>query len=76
LLDLNSERYFGLNEVGTRAWQLIKERGDMSAVCQAMLDEYAVQEECLHKDLNELIGQFISAGLIALEPCGTRDGAD
>jgi hypothetical protein len=71
LLDLNSERYFGLNEVGTRAWQLITEYGDTHAVCQAMLDEYAVPEECLYQDINELIAQFVSAGLIALEPFDT-----
>ena len=76
LLDLNSERYFGLNEVGTRAWQLIKECGDMEAVCQTMLDEYVVQEECLYKDLSELVTQLVNAGLVALESFNTDDQAD
>jgi hypothetical protein len=76
LLDLKSERYFGLNEVSTRAWQLIKKHGDMHAVCQAMLDEYAVQEAPLYQDLSELVARLVSAGLIALEPCDTSDGAD
>ncbi len=29
LLDLKSQRYFGLGEVGTRIWQLLDEQGEI-----------------------------------------------
>ena len=45
LLDLESEHYFGLDEVGTRIWQLIKETGNLQSVFDTMLAEYAVSEQ-------------------------------
>ena len=37
LLDLKSGTYFGLNEVGARAWELILEHGQLSRVLGVLL---------------------------------------
>ena len=66
LLDLNSENYFGLNDVGTRIWQLIQEDGDMQKVYDMMLDEYDVDEKQLEKDMEELVTKLVDAGLIEI----------
>jgi len=44
-LDLASERYFGLDEVGARIWVLLKEHGALQTVFEAMLVEYDVGTE-------------------------------
>jgi hypothetical protein len=67
ILDLKSESYFGLDEVGTRIWQLLQEHGDLQQTFDAMLDEFDVDEEQLHQDLNELVGKLEEAGLISLQ---------
>ena len=51
LLDLRSQKYFGLNEVGTRAWQLLQETGDAGAVRARLAQEYEVADEQLERDL-------------------------
>ena len=66
ILDMKSERYFGLDEVGTRIWQLLKETGDLQTVYDAMLEEYEVDEKQLKKDLLEHVTQLVEAGLISL----------
>lgn len=66
LLDLNSELYFGLDEVGTRIWQLIQEVGDLPAVYDIMLDEYDVDGEKLKKDLDLFVARLAEAGLISV----------
>lgn len=66
LLDLNSENYFGLNEVGTRIWQLMQEDGDLQKVYDTMLDEYDVDKKQLGKDMEELVAKFVDAGLIEI----------
>ena len=43
LLDLNSEHYFGLDEVGTRIWQLIDSSGNLQEIYDTMLNEYEVE---------------------------------
>jgi len=67
LLDLKSESYFGLNEVGTRIWQLIEVNGNLTHVLDIMLDEYDVAPERMEADLMDLVGRLTEAGLVTLE---------
>ena len=67
LLDLASENYFGLDEVGTRIWQLIKENGDLELVVKTLLEEYDVTEETLTADVDALLGEISKLGLIKIE---------
>jgi len=67
LLDLESENYFGLDEVGTRIWQLIKEKEDLQAIYTTLLDEYEVEESRLQADLEALSGEISKLGLVSLE---------
>ena len=67
LLDLESENYFGLDEVGTRIWQLIKETNDLNSIYNTLLDEYEVSGERLQQDLTVLLSEIEGLGLIVLE---------
>lgn len=68
LLDLQSEGYFGLDEVGTRIWKLLQEEGDLKAVFDTMLVEYEVEAEQLEADLTQLMKKLEEAGLVNLTP--------
>ncbi len=67
LLNLESENYFGLDEVGTRIWQLIKETNDLKAIYDILLNEYEVTGERLQQDLFTLLTEIEGLGLITLE---------
>ena len=67
LLDLESENYFGLDEVGTRIWQLIKETSDLHAIFDTLLQEYEVEEKRLASDLEVLLGEISGLGLVTME---------
>jgi hypothetical protein len=67
LLDLESENYFGLDEVGTRIWQLIKETNDLNTIYNTLLGEYEVSGERLQQDLVTLLTEIEGLGLIVLE---------
>ena len=64
ILDLKSESYFGLDEVGTRIWQLLQEHGDIQKSFDIMLEEYDVEEEQLENDMTELVEKLEEAGLV------------
>ena len=68
LLDLESENYLGLDEVGTRIWQLLKEDGNLRTVFNTLLAEYDVEEDRLAQDLDNLLNEISELGLITLEP--------
>ena len=69
LLDLKSESYFGLDEVGMRMWQVLTESASVKAAYETLLAEYDVEPEKLQHDLEELIQQLVEHGLVA-----TTDG--
>lgn len=66
LLDLASEQYFGLDAVGTRAWQLLEANPSAQAVFDALAGEYDVDPGQLEADLLALLRQLADAGLIEL----------
>ncbi len=66
LLDLASENYLGLDEVGTRIWGLIDGGETMRSVVAILLDEYDIDEDTLVRDLENLLGDLQTQGLIKL----------
>ena len=64
LLDLESEQYFGLDEVGTRIWALLNEGQGVAAIVETLLAEYEVEREQLEADVRELLAALLDAGLI------------
>jgi len=66
LLDLRSQSYFGLDEVGTRIWQLLAEHGRREAALEALLLEFEVDRESLSRDIDEFLARLESAGLISV----------
>ena len=64
MLDLASENYLGLDEVGTRIWQFIDDGETMRSVVATMLDEYDTNEETLVGDLDEFLNDLQAQGLI------------
>jgi hypothetical protein len=63
LLDLRSGLYFGLNDVGARAWQLIVGHGALAAVLDTLVNEYAAERDVVERDLLALAGQLVARKL-------------
>jgi hypothetical protein len=68
LLNLETEQYFGLDETGTRMWQLVTTSPNIDAAYQELLAEYDVQPEMLRENLNELLGRLVAHGLLQVLP--------
>jgi ornithine carbamoyltransferase len=67
LMDLASEQYFGLDAVGTRVWQLLKEGRSRQQLAMLLLDEFAVEQEQLEADITVFLEKLSAAGLITME---------
>ena len=66
LLNLATERYFGLDGTGTRIWQVLTTSGTVQAAYRTLLEEYDVGAETLERDLTELLDQLVEAGLLTV----------
>lgn len=67
LLDLCSESYFGLDEVGSRVWTMLQSGRNVPDIIETLLKEFDVDEDVLIPDLNELINSLMKAGLISAD---------
>ena len=63
LLNLRNGTYFGLDPVGTRAWQLMVEHGSLARVLELLLEEYEVDRDVLERDLLSLGRRLCESGL-------------
>lgn len=66
ILNLDSECYFGLDEVGTRMWTVLTTAGSIQAGYETLLAEYEVDAERLRRDVCQLIETLIGHGLVAI----------
>jgi Coenzyme PQQ synthesis protein D (PqqD) len=68
LLNLNTERYFGLDPVGTRMWQLVTSAPTIDGAYYQLIEEFDVEPETLRSHLSDLLGRLVENGLIAMQP--------
>jgi hypothetical protein len=64
LLDLASGKYFGLNAVGGRFWQLLESGQSSAEARDTLLEEFDVSADQLDSDLADLIGELRESGLV------------
>jgi hypothetical protein len=74
LLNIETERYFGLDETGARMWQLATTSKNIDAGYQALLNEYDVDAETLREHLSELLEKMAENGLLTMTPSPSNVG--
>jgi hypothetical protein len=70
ILDLGSGTYFGLNEVGTRVWQLVGDGHDEPRIVEMLSAEYDADRATIAGDVARLLTELRDRRLILV------DGAD
>ena len=64
ILNLDSERYFGLDNVGTRILTVLTNSDSIEAAYESLLAEYDVDRTVLRQDLLALIESLQQQGLV------------
>ena len=64
ILNLNSERYFGLDDISTRFFALLNSSESVQRAYEALLAEFEVDPEILRRDLVEFINALDEKGLV------------
>lgn len=67
ILNLNSERYFGLDDVGTRMFSVLAESNTIEAAYERLRAEYDVDPQLLRNDLTSLIENLLQQGLVTID---------
>ena len=68
ILNLDTERYYGLDDVGTRILSVLTTSESIEAAYEALAREYDVDGQVLRQDLLELVQHLVAQGLIQINP--------
>jgi hypothetical protein len=66
LLNLESEEYFGLDDVGSAMWSCLKESESLQVAYDRLLDRYDVDPEQLQQDFLNLVERFVEHELVEI----------
>lgn len=66
ILNLDSERYYGLDDVGTRFVSVLNTADSIEAAYEKLIQEYDVDEEVLRKDLLTLVENLVAQGIVQI----------
>jgi hypothetical protein len=63
-LNVDRGQCYGLNEVASRVWELLAEPRSLSAICDALAEEYEVDPTTCGEQVGKLIADLVSEGLV------------
>jgi len=64
LLNLQTKRYYSLNETGTRIWEMVQQTADEESIVATLLNEYEVEEAMARAEVRRILDELIEAQLI------------
>lgn len=65
LLDLSTEEYYSLNEVGSRIWELADGEHTVAAMVDTIVAEYEAEREQVSADVLDLLDELSEEGLVS-----------
>ena len=64
LLHLGSGIYFGLDSLGTRIWNALKDKAPLTLLCEKIADEFTVPVAQVEEDIRTLLADLRSHEII------------
>ena len=64
ILNLDSERYYGLDDVGTRFLTVLNSSESIEAAYELLRREYDVDAQSLRQDIFELVEDLVKQGIL------------
>jgi len=64
LLSLETQRYYSMNETGTRVWQLLSAGEDLETIATAITDEWDTTFDEALAYVHEFLDELVEEGLV------------
>lgn len=67
IVDLECGDYFGLDEIGARAWQGLSAGQSLGQIADALVEEYDAERDRVLADLESLVRDLVARKLVVVE---------
>lgn len=64
MMDIDKGKYFSLNPVATRIWDLIEKPLSLDELCKLLMEEYEVEAEQCRTDVDEVLAEMVRLGVV------------
>ncbi len=64
MMSVKQGKYYGLDSVGSRIWNLLEQPRRIMEVCAIIQDEFAVERETCERDVLEFIDRLVAVNLL------------
>ncbi len=64
MIDIEKGKYFSLNPVATRIWDILEHALSIDILCEKLLEEYDVEPEKCRSETIDYVKEMIKLGLI------------
>lgn len=64
ILHLTNGTYYGLDPVGTRIWEMLKDDVSSSDICRRLAAEYDVEQATIEADARRFLGELEAQGIL------------
>jgi len=68
MMDIDRGKYFSLNPVATRIWDLLEESKSIDELCGVLIEEYEVDSEQCRSEVEEHLNEMVKMGLVIIMP--------
>jgi len=66
MMSVEREKYYSLDGVGVRIWQLLAAPRSIAEVCDVLLDEYAIEADECRREVLEYLDRLAAEGLVVV----------
>ena len=67
MMDIDQGKYFSLNPVATRIWDLLEKKLGIDELCRQLMEEYEVDFSQCTKEVEEYLNEMLKLGLVLKE---------
>lgn len=64
MMDMDKGKYFSLNPVATRIWDLLADPMSVEELCNLLMDEYEVEANQCKKDVEDVIAKMKKLNIV------------
>ncbi len=64
MMDIEKGKYFSLNPVATRIWDLLENPLSVDELCGLLMKEYEVEAEQCRTEVGEVISEMVRLGVV------------
>lgn len=66
MMSIEKGKYYGLDEISRRIWELFEVNRSVASICEQLIEEHDVDESTCYKEVLAYIKELVDEGLVEI----------